>query len=109
MSNTKNFQRILVAAVFVLSLGACSVFQGSETSGQYVDDTTITSKVKESFVADSQISASQIHVETMQGVVQLSGFTPSAKSEARAVTLARQVNGVHSVKDNIVVQPASGN
>ena len=109
MAKSTNYQRSILAAIFALSLGACSIFQGSETSGQYVDDTTITSKVKESFVADSQVSAAQIHVETMQGIVQLSGFTTSPKSEARAVELARAVRGVKSVKDNNVVQAASGN
>jgi len=96
-------QKTLLASVFLLSLSSCAIFSGSETSGQYVDDTTITTKIKEAFIADPVVKASQIHVETMQGVVQLSGFTQSPKAEAKAVTLARQVSGVQSVKDNIVV------
>jgi len=87
----------------MLCLSACSIFSGSETTGQYVDDATISTKVREAFVGDAQVSASQIHVETMQGVVQLSGFTASPKSEARAVELARQVDGVKSVKDDIAI------
>ncbi len=93
----------LLASSLLLCLSACSVFSGSETSGQYVDDTTISTKVREAFVGDPQVQASQIHVETMQGVVQLSGFTSSPKSEARAVQLAREVSGVKTVKDNIVI------
>ena len=80
------------------------MFQGRETTGQYVDDTTITSKVKESFVADKYVKASQVNVETMQGVVQLSGFVDSTSTEQRAVQLAQQVSGVKSVKDNITVR-----
>ena len=68
---------------------------------------TITTKVKEAFIADPQVKASQINVETMQGVVQLSGFVDLPKSEARAVELARQVRGVTSVKDNILIRGAA--
>ena len=107
MSSTHTFGKTTLATLLLLSLGACSIFSGSESGGQYVDDTTITTKVKESFVADPQVQASQIHVETMHGVVQLSGFVQSPKSEARAVELARQTDGVRSVKDNIVIGVAT--
>src|ERR1700733_607529 len=90
--------------LLMLALASCSMFEGRETGGQYADDTVITSKVKESFVADPKVKAMQVNVETMQGVVQLSGFVDSSASEARAVALANQVKGVKSVKDNIVVR-----
>jgi osmotically-inducible protein OsmY len=80
------------------------MFEGRETTGQYVDDTTITAKVKEAFVADPQVKAMQVNVETMQGVVQLSGFVDSPNIERRAVRLAGQVKGVKSVKDTIIVR-----
>ena len=97
----------MIASVFFLLLASCSLFSGRETTGQYVDDSTITAKVKEAFVSDPRVKASQIHVETMQGVVQLSGFVDSPKSEARAVELTRQVYGVTSVKDDIVIRGAA--
>jgi osmotically-inducible protein OsmY len=97
-----HLSKALITSAFLLSLASCSM-GSQETTGQYVDDTTITSKVKEAFVADPTVSAAQVHVETMQGVVQLSGFSQSAKGEARAVQLARSVNGVKSVQDNIIV------
>jgi len=104
MSRLREFSKTMILPVFILSLAACSMFEGRETAGQYVDDTTITTKVKEAFVADPQVKAMQVNVETMQGVVQLSGFVDSSSSEQRAVTLAGQVRGVKSVKDNIVVR-----
>jgi len=100
--------KLLMLPVLFMSLSACSLFQGRETTGQYVDDTTITSKVKEAYVADSQVSAMQINVETMKGVVQLSGFASSKAGEQRAVTLAQQVKGVQSVQDNIIVRAPKG-
>jgi osmotically-inducible protein OsmY len=96
-----------IASIFFLLLASCSLFSGRETTGQYVDDSTITTKIKEAFVSDPQVKASQINVETMQGVVQLSGFVDSPKSEARAVELAHQVHGVTSVKDNILIRGAA--
>ncbi len=68
----------------MLSLGACSMFEGRETTGQYVDDTTITAKVKEAFIADPVVKAMQVNVETMQGTVQLSGFVDSTRVRAKS-------------------------
>src|ERR1700722_15197051 len=106
MTKLHRAKNMLAIPVLVLLLAACSLFEGRETTGQYVDDTTITAKVKEVFVADPKVKVLQVNVETMQGVVQLSGFVDSAASEQRAVGLASQVRGVKSVKDNIVVRAA---
>jgi len=102
--NLRHAKKILALPVLVLSLAACSMFEGRETAGQYVDDTTITAKVKEAFVADPKVKAMQVNVETMQGVVQLSGFVDSSRTEQRAVDLAQKVNGVKSVNDAIIVR-----
>jgi hyperosmotically inducible protein len=96
--------KILAMPILLLSLASCSAFEGRETTGQYVDDATITTKVKEAFVGDPQVKAMQVNVETMQGVVQLSGFVDSTAAEQRAVSLAQDVKGVKSVKDNIIVR-----
>ena len=85
-------------------MASCAAIEGRETAGQYVDDATITASVKKAFIADAKIKSMQISVETMQGVVQLSGFVDSATTESRAVELASHVNGVTSVKDSIVVR-----
>jgi hyperosmotically inducible protein len=107
MLNRNLASKIFLLPVLFLSLAACSMFEGRESGGQYVDDSTITAKVKEAYVADSQVSAMQVNVETMQGVVQLSGFVTNKTAEQRAVQLAQQVKGVKSVKDNIIVKPGS--
>jgi osmotically-inducible protein OsmY len=87
-----------------LSLGACSMFSGQETAGQYVDDTTITTIVKAQIFDDPALKVLLVNVETMKGVVQLSGFVESKQSGAKAVSIARQVKGVVSVKDDLVVK-----
>jgi len=104
MTTMHKLGKALILPVLMLSLGACSLFEGRETTGQYVDDTTITAKVKEAFIADPVVKAMQVNVETMQGTVQLSGFVDSIRAEQRAVQLARQVKGVQDVKDTIVVR-----
>lgn len=104
MKNTNPFVKFMAISALALSLAACSMFSGRETAGQYVDDTTITSRVKGEILGDPKLKVLQINVETMQGVVQLSGFVDSRESDVRAVELARRVPGVKSVKDDIVVR-----
>lgn len=99
---TKNIQKLFL--VFSLGLAACTVFEGRQTAGQYVDDASITARVKEAFVADPQVKVFQIHVETMNGVVQLSGFVDSQASERRAVEIAQRQRGVKSVRDDIIIR-----
>jgi hyperosmotically inducible protein len=98
-----------ILPVFMLALASCSMFEGRETGGQYADDTVVTTKVKEAFVADPKVKAMQVNVETMQGVVQLSGFVDSIAIEHRAVRLAQGVSGVKSVQDNMTVRSPSDN
>jgi len=104
MNNLRSISYFVAVAVLGLSLGACAMFSGRETTGQYVDDTTITTKVKAQIFDDPTLKVLQVNVETMKGVVQLSGFVDSKQSEARAVSIARQVKGVVSVKDDLVVK-----
>jgi hyperosmotically inducible protein len=75
-----------------------------QTVGSYVDDTTITSRVKTRFAEDTTVSAMAIGVETMKGVVQLSGFAKSAEERSMAERLARGVPGVQSVKNDIAIR-----
>ncbi len=97
-------RKVIAVSMLALTLVSCAMFSGRETAGQYFDDAAITTKVKDAFIADPVVKASQVNVETMQGVVQLSGFVDSSNSEARAVNLAQQVKGVKSVQDNIIVR-----
>lgn len=91
------------AAALVLGSG-CSVVRDQQSVGSYVDDATITTQVKAKFAEDATVSAMAISVETMKGVVQLSGFAKTAEERARAERLARGVSGVQSVKNDIAVR-----
>lgn len=100
--------KILAAWAISLStiffLEACAVTSGQSTVGQYVDDATITTRVKAKFAEDPQVSAMRISVETLKGEVQLSGFAASAAEKTRAGDLAVAVPDVKSVRNNIVVR-----
>jgi len=104
MKNTNQLTKFLAIGSLSISLMACAMFSGRESAGEYVDDATITSEVKGDILGDPALKVLQVNVETMQGVVQLSGFVDSSQSEAKAVSLARHVHGVKSVKDNLVVR-----
>ena len=101
------YAKFVLPVMLAASVAACSAISGRETPGQYVDDTAISTKVKAQFVRDPVVSASQVNVETMQGVVQLSGFVDTPQAAERAAQLARNVEGVRSVKNDIIVRRAS--
>jgi hyperosmotically inducible periplasmic protein len=88
-------------------LFGCAGTSAQESTGEYLDDSVITAKVKSAFVADKQVSALDIKVTTFKGVVQLSGFAGSQQEIDRAVELAREVPGVKSVKNDIRRTPQS--
>ncbi len=104
MRRSHHLSKFLAFGVLAVCLGGCAMFDGRESPGEFVDDTTITSKVKSNIFGDPALKVLQINVETMQGVVQLSGFVDSRRSESKAVHLARQVDGVKSVKDDLIVR-----
>jgi hyperosmotically inducible protein len=104
MGNTKRFSTILTAVALVALVAGCAAMSGRETSGEYVDDSTITAKVKGDIFNDPTLKVMEINVETFQDVVQLSGFVDSRASKERAGQIARSVAGVRDVKDNLVVR-----
>jgi len=85
-------------------LTACGSTPTRESPGQYVDDATITTKVKSDFVLDKTVDATNIKVETYKGTVQLSGFAKSQAEINKAVQIARNVTGVQSVKNDILLK-----
>jgi osmotically-inducible protein OsmY len=93
-----------MTAIALLTASGCSVMRGQETAGTDVDDTAITTRVKAKFAEDKTVSAMAINVETLRGMVQLSGFAKSTDEKMSAERLARSVNGVTSVKNDIVVR-----
>lgn len=84
-------------------LQGCAVWREQESVGAYVDDATLTSRVKAKLAADPVVSAMAIKVETMKGVVQLSGFAKSAEERAQAEKLTRSTSGVLAVRNDIIV------
>jgi osmotically-inducible protein OsmY len=99
--------RILAAAVAAAALAigsGCAVVREQQSVGSYIDDATLTAQVKTKFAEDPAVSALAIGVETLKGVVQLSGFAKSAEEKAKAERLARSVSGVVSVRNDIVVR-----
>jgi osmotically-inducible protein OsmY len=95
------------AAALMLALAACAPTKTSEGTGEYVDDSVITTKVKAAFAEDPTVKATEVKVETFKGTVQLSGFVDSREAEHRAVELAHQVKGVKSVKDDMVLRAST--
>jgi osmotically-inducible protein OsmY len=94
-----------VAAVALLTASGCAVNRGQETVGAYIDDTAITTGVKARFVDNKDVDATSIRVETLNGTVMLSGFAKSTTERNTAESIARGVNGVKAVKNEIAVRP----
>jgi osmotically-inducible protein OsmY len=98
------FAAILVASLATLSLVSCAETATRESTGQYVDDGTITAKVKTALVEDQSLKGFQIGVETYKNVVQLSGFVDTPQEAERAQEVAANVSGVRSVRNGLVVK-----
>ena len=103
----KNLRAIALAALTGLTLlsTGCAVVRGQETVGAYVDDAAITTAIKAKFVDDKVVSAGSISVETLNGIVQLSGFAKSTAEKSQAEQIARASKNVRSVRNDIVVRP----
>ncbi|MGH7930075.1 MAG: BON domain-containing protein [Candidatus Binatia bacterium] len=93
----------LVAALLAWSLTGCQAMTGS-TVGQNIDDTNITATVKSKLAVDKASSLSRVGVETTRGTVQLTGVVDSAATREKAAAIARSVDGVKNVVNNIQVQ-----
>jgi hyperosmotically inducible periplasmic protein len=86
-------------------IASCSTAQSRESTGQYLDSSVITTKVKTKLLADESVSGSAITVRTYKNVVQLSGFVNDNYQKYRAEKIARSVPGVKFVEDDIIVKP----
>ena len=94
----------LAASTALLTLPGCAVTRGQSTVGAYIDDSTITTQVKARMVENKQVDAAAISVETLNGTVMLSGFAKSATERASAESIARGVNGVKAVRNEIAIR-----
>lgn len=104
MKIAQRVAHILLAASVLTSVVACAPTATREGTGEYIDDTVITGKVKAAFAADPNVKATEINVETFKGEVQLSGFVAQPGDAARAAEIARGIKGVTSVKNDVRVK-----
>ncbi|MES2316971.1 MAG: BON domain-containing protein [Pseudomonadota bacterium] len=94
----------VLSSLLIVSLLACAPTAKREGTGEFIDDSLITGKVKAALVADPDLKATEINVETFKGTVQLSGFVASPDHIPKAAQLARGIEGVKSVKNDIAVK-----
>ena len=92
---------VFLAAVALTVMVGCASTPKQEGTGEYVDDTVITSKVKAAILNEPTLKVAEINVETFKGAVQLSGFVSSQANMIKAVEVTRGVGGVKSVKDDM--------
>ncbi len=94
----------LVLLMLIATFAACAATPTRQSTGEYVDDSVITTKVKSLLAADDFLKSFQISVETYQGTVQMSGFVNSQKAVDKAGEIVRSVKGVKSIKNNLIVK-----
>ena len=104
MKNITRKLAILAGILFIAITLGCASTAKQEGTGEYVDDTVITSKVKTAILNEPTLKSAEINVETFKGVVQLSGFVGSQAAESKAIEVARTVGGVKSVKNDMRVK-----
>jgi osmotically-inducible protein OsmY len=97
---------VSAVALSAALLAGCAASPTHESTGQYLDDTTITTKVKSELLGKEGVGATHISVKTTGGVVQLSGFAASEEARVRAGEIAQAVGGVAQVDNQIRVRPA---
>jgi osmotically-inducible protein OsmY len=103
MTNLKRFHSVLAAIAMATALG-CASTSKSEGTGEYVDDSVITTKVKAAILDEPMLKSAEINVETFKGIVQLSGFVGNQANIDKAVVVAQHVGGVKSVKNDMRIK-----
>jgi hyperosmotically inducible periplasmic protein len=103
MRTAWHYMRVLITVFF---LAACAATSTDESTGEYIDDAAITAQVKTALLQDPEVSGLDINVETFKGTVQLSGFANTERERQHAGTLARSVEGVQSVQNDIQLKQA---
>lgn len=92
---------VLIFAALLGGLVGCAGTDTSASTGQYIDDRTLTAKVKTALVRDDEVKARDINVETFKGTVQLTGFVDSREQVNRAGEVARNIEGVRTVQNDL--------
>jgi osmotically-inducible protein OsmY len=104
MKTAKPMVRVLLVLLALAVIAGCASTRTQESSGQYVDSSVITAKVKAAIYDDPALKVYDINVETFKDVVQLSGFVNSAEVRNQATVVASRVSGVRSVKNDLIVK-----
>ena len=104
MKTASPIVRSLLVLLVMAVIAGCAGSSSRESTGEYIDDSTITTKVKAAILNDPSLKVFQINVETFKGAVQLSGFVKSAEIVAHAGNVTSGVNGVRSVKNDLIVR-----
>jgi osmotically-inducible protein OsmY len=99
-SSLKLFLSIALLAAFI----GCASLNTKESTGEYIDDSVITTKVKTAILSEPLLKVMQINVETFKGTVQLSGFVDSEENAELAAEVAKKVNGVVAVTNDLIVK-----
>ena len=104
MKQIGKFLSVLFLAITMVSFVGCASTSKQESTGQYMDDSLITTKVKAAIFNEPDLKSAEINVETFKGVVQLSGFVSSQTAVNKAIQVTRTVAGVKSVKNDMRVK-----
>ncbi len=104
MMKPASYLSAALVAFALAGVAGCASTATTEGTGEYVDDTMITTKVKSAILNEPTLKVAEINVETFKGVVQLSGFVASTTAATRAVEVARDVGGVKSVKNDMRIK-----
>jgi osmotically-inducible protein OsmY len=99
-----HYARIIGCLIVMVVMLGCAGDRTTRSTGEYIDDSTITTKVKSALVADPEVKGTQMQVDVHRGVVQLSGFVDRPADAQRAVAVARNVEGVKEVRNNLIVK-----
>lgn len=104
MLKLHRIMKFLACFVLIASFMGCAATQKRQSSGEYVDDSVITTKVKAAIFEEPTLKMFQINVKTYNAVVQLSGFVDTAQSVSKAGEVARNVNGVKEVRNDLLIK-----
>lgn len=104
MLRTNLLFSFIISIFCAVALTNCASSQNRESTGQFLDSSAVTVKVKANLLSDKLVKSSPITVKTYKGAVELSGFVDNQAQKSRAVDIARRVNGVVSVTDALVIK-----
>lgn len=102
--NRTNTVWVSLIAILLFTIVGCAGSETQESTGEYIDDTWITTKVKTELVKSDVVKSREVNVETFKGVVQLSGFVTSREAMDEAVQIASNIKGVQSVKNDMTIK-----